>query len=68
MEKITKDTLIPLGLVLTLVVASVSFGVMYQKVEEMRFSVSEVKNQISRIDDKLNDVLLLRSSVSVVKN
>lgn len=58
---INKESLIPLGLVITLVGAAMSFGVMYQKVETVRADLVDVKNQITKLDDKLDAVLTQRS-------
>lgn len=64
MEKpslISKDSLVPLGLVFTLVAAAVSFGVMYQKVEEVRGDVQDMKTQVTKLDDKMDALLSQRS-------
>lgn len=60
---INSNSLIPIGLVVTLMGVCVSVGVVYNKVEETRGDVSELKAQVTRLDDKL-DALMSRSSVA----
>lgn len=57
---ISKDSLIPIGLVVTLMGVCVSVGVVYNKVEETRSDVSDLKVQLSKMDDKI-DALSARS-------
>ncbi len=57
---ISANTLIPIGLVITLMGVCVSIGVTYNKVEETRSDVAELKIQLSRMDDKI-DTLSQRS-------
>lgn len=66
MEKqalITKDTLLPLGLVFTLVGAAISFGIMYSKVETMSQDVALIKAQQNE-NTKLLNQLVGRQSIS----
>ncbi len=58
---INKDSLIPLGLVITLVGAAGSFGVMWNKVEEVRGDIQEMKAQVTKLDDKMDALLQQRS-------
>ena len=50
MEKpsiISKESLLPVGLVLTLLGAAISFGVMYQR-------INDVDTRLTRMEDKLD--------------
>ena len=57
MEKpsiISKESLLPLGLVFTLLAAAVSFGVMFNQSQQTREDIRELKVQIAKLDDKLD--------------
>lgn len=49
-DKITPNTAISIGLVITLLAAAVSFGVMYQR-------VTELDRRMARVEDKLDTLL-----------
>lgn len=45
----TRNTLIPVGLVFTLVAAAVSFGIQMQKIEEISKTIEEMRTEIKEI-------------------
>ena len=53
---LTKDTLMPLGLVITLIGAALSFGVMYGEVRGL-------DRRMARVEDKLDALLLSRTAI-----
>ena len=55
MEKpsiISKDSLIPLGLVLTLLGAAISFGVMYQRINDVDARLTRMEDKIDRLSER----------------
>jgi len=56
--KITKETFVSIGLVITLVFAGVSFGVMYQRVDDMG-------RRLVRVEDKIDKLVELRLTQTV---
>lgn len=55
MEKpsiISKDSLLPLGLVFTLLAAAVSFGIMYEKVSEMDSRLTRMEGKLDRLSER----------------
>jgi len=59
-----QETLVPIGLVLTMLAAAVSFGVMYQKVETLSGEVNVLRVQMAEANSKL-DQLIGRQSVAI---
>lgn len=53
---VSTNTAISIGLVITLLAAAVSFGIIYAQVQQLRADVSDVKDRIVKVDDKLNDL------------
>lgn len=67
---ISKDTLIPIGLVCTIMGASLSFGVMYNKVDQMGTVVdkqteviSSLREQSARQEATISQVLTTLSDI-----
>ena len=67
---ISKDTLIPIGLVCTIMGASLSFGVMYNKVDQMGTVVdkqteviSSLREQSARQEATISQVLMTLSDI-----
>lgn len=55
MEKpplISKESLIPLGLVLTLLGAAVSFGVMYQRIDDVDSRLTRMEAKLDRLSER----------------
>jgi len=55
MEKpsiITKDSLVPLGLVITLLAAAGSFGVMYQRLNDVDTRLTRMEDKIDRLSER----------------
>ena len=55
MEKasiISKESLLPLGLVFTLLAAAVSFGIMYEKVSEMDSRLTRMEGKLDRLSER----------------
>lgn len=64
MTKITKDTLVSWGVIITLLGAAFSFGVMYQKTNHLVDEVAELKVSVKEIDAKIDQIKLSSSSLS----
>jgi len=76
---ISKDTLIPIGLVCTIIGASVTFGVMYNKVDELGGTVdkqteiiSSLREQSARQETTISLMLTalsdIKSDVNIIRN
>jgi outer membrane murein-binding lipoprotein Lpp len=52
---VTKDTLIPITLVIVVLSAAFSYGIMYQKVENVGGEVKELKVSVNDKIDKLDN-------------
>ena len=76
---ISKDTLIPIGLVCTIIRASVTFGVMYNKVDELGGTVdkqteiiSSLREQSARQETTISLMLTalsdIKSDVNIIRN
>lgn len=67
---ISKDTLIPIGLVCTIMGASLSFGIMYNKVDQLGATVgkqteiiSSLREQTARQEATISQVLTTLSDI-----
>lgn len=67
---VSKDTLIPIGLVCTIIGASVTFGVMYNKVDELGGTVdkqteiiSSLREQTARQEATISQMLTTLSDI-----
>ena len=49
---ITKDSLVPLGLVITLVGAALSFGVMYQRINDVDTRLTRMEEKLDRLSER----------------
>ena len=56
-DKITTNSLIPLGLVITLLGAAISFGVMYNKVNTLSDEVNMLRIQTAEINSKVDKLV-----------
>lgn len=55
MEKpslISKDSLVPVGLVMTLLGAAVSFGVMYQRINDVDTRLTRMEEKLDRLSER----------------
>lgn len=63
MEK-RNEILLPVSLVTIIVTVGVSWGILYQKVEDVRERMNEVKESVVTLNEKF-DRLLLESTVGI---
>lgn len=71
MEKkslISTDTLIPLGLVISLLLLAYNYGIMVSKVNRAVQDISDVKGQITSLNTKFDQYLSTRISLNTYGN
>lgn len=64
MNKINKDTFVSLGVILTLLGATFSFGVMYNKTNNLVEDVAELKLSVREIDAKIDQIKFSQTNLN----
>ncbi len=64
-NKITDTTTIGFGLVVTLLAAAATFGIMYQKVEDLRTNLAGVQQDVTTLHQ---DNAILHQDIASLKN
>ena len=62
---ISPGTLVNASMVVTMLAAAVSFGIMYQKIEGVREQVSSMNVKMTKMDDKLDRLAESKLTVSL---